>query len=77
MRSRKFVLDTNIWISYLINKKENELIDIIVQNELVIYSCDELLYEIRNVLNYKHLKKYNIDIKLAFQVIKNPPFIFL
>ncbi len=70
MRFRKFVLDTNIWISYLITKKENELIDIIINNELIIYSCDELLHEIRIVLNYKHLKKYNINIKLALQIVK-------
>ena len=30
MRFQKFVLDTNIWISYLITKKENELINIII-----------------------------------------------
>lgn len=70
MRSRKFVLDTNIWISYLITKKENELIDIIINNELVIYSCDELLNEIRTVLNYKHLKKYNINIRHALQLVQ-------
>lgn len=70
MRYKKFVLDTNIWISYFITRKENELIDIIINNELIVYCCDELLYEIRHVLNYKHLKKYNINSQLALQVVQ-------
>lgn len=76
MRFQKFVLDTNIWISYLITKKENELIDIIINNELIIYSCDELLHEIRTVLNYKHLKKYNINIKFALYVVQKSTIYF-
>jgi putative PIN family toxin of toxin-antitoxin system len=76
MRFRKFVLDTNIWISFIITKKENELIDIIINNELIIYTCDELLQEIRTVLNYKHLKKYNINIKLALQVVQKATIYF-
>ena len=70
MRFQKFVLDTNIWISYLITKQENKLLKIIAENDLIIFSCDELLHEIRVVLNYKHLKKYNVNNKLAIQFVQ-------
>lgn len=70
MRIQKFVLDTNIWISYLITKQENKLLKIIAENDLIIFSCDELLHEIRVVLNYKHLKKYNVNNKLAIQFVQ-------
>lgn len=55
MRVDRFVFDNNIWVSYLITGKEQKLIDIIDDNDLTVFSCDELLAEIRRVLNYPHL----------------------
>ncbi len=70
MRVNRFVLDANIWISYLITETEQRLINIIVDNDLVIFRCDELLVEISRVLNYSHLKKYNIDIPYALRIVR-------
>ncbi len=60
MRVKKYVLDANIWISYFITQQELRLADIIFNNDLVIFYCDELLEELKRVLTYEHLKKYNI-----------------
>src|ERR1700743_1102239 len=71
MRVDKFVLDNNIWISYFISKKESELLYIIDKHELTVFSCDELIKEFRTVLNYPHLKKFNINVSEAVKVLKN------
>ena len=71
MRINKFVLDNNIWVSYLITHREELLIDIIDDNELTIFSCNELLEEVSRVLAYTHLKKYGVDIQYALNVVKS------
>ena len=70
MRVDRFVFDNNIWVSYLITGKEQKLIDIIDDNDLTVFSCDELLAEIRRVLNYPHLKRYNINVSYALKIVK-------
>jgi putative PIN family toxin of toxin-antitoxin system len=70
MRINKFVLDNNIWVSYLITRKEQKLIDIISDNDLTVFSCDELLEEVERVLGYSHLKKYKIDIPYALKTVR-------
>lgn len=71
MRIDKFVLDCNIWISYLITKRHEKLAEMINENELIVYSCDELLNEITKVLMYPHLTKYNISPIFAAAYIKD------
>ena len=70
MRINKFVLDNNIWVSYLITRREQLLIDIISDNDLTIFSCNELLEEVSRVLTYPHLEKYDVDIQYALNVVK-------
>ncbi|WP_188927508.1 putative toxin-antitoxin system toxin component, PIN family [Puia dinghuensis] len=64
------MLDANIWVSYLITETEQKLVDIIVDNDLTIFRCDELLVEIARVLNYPRLKKYEVDIPYALKVVR-------
>jgi uncharacterized protein len=70
MRSDRFVLDNNIWISYFISNRVPLLLEIINKHELTIFSCDELIAELRTVLNYHHLKKFNINIADAVKIVK-------
>lgn len=58
MLNRRFVLDTNIWISAIITKSENTLVKYISENELEIYICPEMVDEIIDVLNHPKLKKH-------------------
>jgi putative PIN family toxin of toxin-antitoxin system len=70
MRIDRFVLDANIWVSYLITKTEQDLIDIIDSNDLTVFRCDELLTEITRVLKYPRLLPYNVNVPAALKLIK-------
>lgn len=71
MRVKRFVLDTNIWVSYIITGKENDLLRIKIENRLTIFVCDELLKELQRVLEYPQLRKYKINAKEAIRFVKN------
>ena len=68
MRIKKFVLDNNIWISYFITKNEQKLVQIIERHELIVFSCDELVQELRNVLSRDHIKAYGINVPEALRI---------
>lgn len=70
MRSKRFVLDNNIWISYFITNSLQKVIEIIDVYEIAVFSCDELIEEFTSVLKYEHLQKYNINISKAIKVLK-------
>jgi putative PIN family toxin of toxin-antitoxin system len=71
MRHKKFVLDTNIWISYFINKKESQLAEYISAKKVIFFACAELMIEIKRVLAYPHLLSFGIDIPAAITLIKD------
>lgn len=54
---KRFVLDTNVWISYSINGELEWLAHYVVQNKLLIYASPLLLTEIKKVLQYAKVKK--------------------
>jgi putative PIN family toxin of toxin-antitoxin system len=68
MRVNRFVLDNNIWVSYFITKNENTLIEIIERHELTIYSCDELIRELWDVVSGEHLKGFGINVSEAVKI---------
>ena len=70
MRINRYVLDTNVWVSYLINQEEQTLTNIVVEHKVIFYYCEELLIEIKRVLAYPHLSEYNINIRKAINFIK-------
>ncbi|MBS1644881.1 MAG: putative toxin-antitoxin system toxin component, PIN family [Bacteroidetes bacterium] len=69
MKHKRFVLDTNVWISYFITHKIPKLSEIIDRNKISIFSCDELIVELKRVLSYQHLTVYKIDIKAAVRIV--------
>lgn len=60
MRSRpdKLVIDTNLWISFLISNSFSKLDKLIETNKVVFVFSDELLTEFLNVTSRPKLKKY-------------------
>ena len=67
---KRFVLDTNVWISYAINGELEWLTRYIVQNKLLIYASPLLLSEIRKVLQYARVKKLlNVSPAVYMSVI--------
>ena len=70
MRVNRFVLDNNIWISYFITNKQQQIVDIIDLHEINIFSCDELIKEFTSVLQYAHLAKYRVNVPKAVRLLK-------
>ncbi len=70
MRINRFVLANNIWIGYFITNSHQRVIDIIDLYGIAIFTFDELLDEFVNVLNYKHLLKYKVNIPRAVNLLK-------
>ncbi len=58
MKQEVIILDTNIWISYLLSKKYHHLIKLILDNHLEIVTCKYLVTEFTQVLQRKKFKKY-------------------
>lgn len=52
------VLDTNIWVSYFMAAKHVDLVKIIYNNNLNVYTNSTLIAELENVLNRPKIKKY-------------------
>jgi putative PIN family toxin of toxin-antitoxin system len=52
------VIDTNIWISFLLSKKYDTLVKIILENKLEIVTCKNLVTEFTQVLQRTKFKKY-------------------
>ena len=69
MKGGTFVFDSNIWISFILNKKFHKLINIIIDNNLKVFISDEMLYEIENVLKRPKFSKYINDNEINEAII--------
>lgn len=59
MKEKLFVIiDTNIWVSYLIGKTLAELKKVIYNEKVQVIMTDKLFNEIKKTLAKKHLEKY-------------------
>jgi len=65
MQKEVFVLDSNIWISYLITRRLSTLVAVIQQNQMTVLTNQHLIDEMREVLTRAKFRKYIIiaDIK--------------
>jgi len=54
----KIVFDSNIWISYIIGRRLQDLVSIIQNNELQVFTCSTMITEIKDVLNRPKFRKY-------------------
>jgi len=57
-KASKIIIDTNIWISFLIGKELQDLKDLIVSGKVKVITTDQLLSEIRLVTSREKLKRY-------------------
>lgn len=64
-RPNKVIIDTNIWISFLIGKELQDLKELIVNKRVKIVTTDQLINEIRIVTSREKLKKYFNQDKVA------------
>lgn len=58
MPIRRVILDTNLWISFLINDSYNEIGDLIKNNKIRLIFSIELLDEFIEVVNRPKFQKY-------------------
>jgi len=61
----RVILDTNIWISFLIGKELQSLKDFIVSERVKLIITDQLLDEIRIVTLREKLRKYFDQVKVV------------
>ena len=58
MSSKKIILDTNLWISFLISKKYNQIDDLITARKIQLIFSIELLEEFIDVARRPKFEKY-------------------
>ncbi len=58
MLPKPIIIDTNIWVSFFITDKLDELSKIIYENDYLVYSSNTLITELKNVLGRSKFKKY-------------------
>jgi len=68
----KIIIDTNLWISFLLSRKFNFLDSLLDVEELQLIFSKELLEEIIEVTSRSKLKKFfkKEDLKLIFDIIE-------
>lgn len=54
----KIIIDTNLWISFLIGKQTMRLKELLTRKEIKIFVCHELVDELINVASRPKFKKY-------------------
>jgi putative PIN family toxin of toxin-antitoxin system len=59
------IVDTNLWISFLIGKRLSALKSLLTNSGLTIFVCDELLKEISEISSKSKIRKYIGDEDVA------------
>jgi putative PIN family toxin of toxin-antitoxin system len=73
LKNHRIILDTNIWISYLITKNHSLLDELLINQQITILFSEELLNEFFEVINRPKLKKYfkQKDLEVILELIQN------
>lgn len=64
-RPSKVIIDTNLWISFLIGKELQYVRDLIVANKIQLITTDQLQTELKAVVERPKLQKYFNQQKVA------------
>ncbi|MDR3134135.1 MAG: putative toxin-antitoxin system toxin component, PIN family [Prevotellaceae bacterium] len=67
----KIIIDTNLWISFLIGKRLSALKSLLTNPALTFFVCDKLLEEIQHISSKPKIRKYvgEDDIKDTLVII--------
>ena len=70
-KHKRVILDTNLWISFLISKNYSKLDDIIFSKKCILIFSEELLDEFLEVVNRPKFRRFfsSIDIKELLETI--------
>jgi len=71
MAKYKIIIDTNLWISFLIGKRLSALKLLLLNADFAVFICAELLIEIQNISVKQKIRKYinEDDVNDLFDVI--------
>jgi putative PIN family toxin of toxin-antitoxin system len=58
MKNKKIILDTNLWISFLITKQFTQIDQLIESKKIILIFSDELITEFIDVVNRPKFEKY-------------------
>jgi len=64
MRSKKVILDTNLWISFLISKRLNFIDNLLIEGKIRLIFSKELIEEFLTVAKRPKFEKYFSDDKI-------------
>lgn len=69
MKNKKIIIDTNLWVSFFL-KDPIEIYNIVTENNLKVFACEQLRNELQEVMKRKKFKKYfsEADIENALIV---------
>lgn len=73
----KLVIDTNLWISFIISNKQSHLDSLLISEEARLLFSEELIAEIRQTITKPKLKKYFQNNALEEMLSTFEPFIDL
>jgi putative PIN family toxin of toxin-antitoxin system len=67
----KIIIDTNLWILFLIGKHLSVLKSLLTNPDLTFFVCDKLLEEIQHISSKQKIRKYigDDDVKDTFVII--------
>ncbi len=65
MKNKRIILDTNLWISFLITKNFSQLDELIENKSIVLVFSDELINEFIDVASRPKFKKFFINKEIA------------
>jgi putative PIN family toxin of toxin-antitoxin system len=57
-KTSRVIIDTNVWISFLIGKSMQYLLQYIIEEQIIIVTCKEQLIELLETVEKPKLKKY-------------------
>jgi putative PIN family toxin of toxin-antitoxin system len=57
----KIIIDTNLWISYLISERLKGLKDLCFDENISVFYCDEIIEEFIRISNKPRIRKRNVD----------------
>lgn len=58
MKSKRVILDTNLWISFLISEKLNQIDNLILEKKITLIFSEELIQEFISVARRPKFKNY-------------------
>ena len=65
LKASKVIVDTNLWISFLIGKELHHLKDLIVNSKIRLIITDQLVDELNLVTSREKLRKYFEQVKVS------------